>query len=191
LNGDFILIGLSHVALLVPCVRKVSERLKELGFQVGPEAVHDGEGTKEIYIERSRTNSLLLVEPVKQGPYTRALEKRGAGVHHVAIDVGALEVFIDSISQSGWLLHPKSLHTIKQIRTAYLVRPGFPSMIEVEEKKEFLIQNPFVSKIQLPFEPSLDRLLPPVGLSEMVSRSREGTTKIWLDESEFCFSDFL
>lgn len=55
------MIGLSHVALLVPSARNAADKLKQLGFEVGPEEVWEGEGTKEIYIERNRTNSLLFI----------------------------------------------------------------------------------------------------------------------------------
>lgn len=77
----------SHVAILVPSVSRAAEYLKKFDFQIGPEEIWDGEGTKEIYIEREKQNSLLLMEPIKAGAYQKALEKRGAGLHHLAIDV--------------------------------------------------------------------------------------------------------
>jgi hypothetical protein len=57
----------SHVAILVPSVRKAADYLKQFNFQIGPEEIWDGEGTKEIYVERKKSNSLLLMEPVKPG----------------------------------------------------------------------------------------------------------------------------
>lgn len=42
----------SHVAVLVPSVRKAGEFLQRFGFQIGQEEVWDSEGTKEIYVER-------------------------------------------------------------------------------------------------------------------------------------------
>ena len=42
----------SHVAVIVPSVRKAADHLKQFNFQIGPEEIWDGEGTKEIYIER-------------------------------------------------------------------------------------------------------------------------------------------
>ena len=114
----------SHVALLVPSVRKTADYLRRFNFHVGKEEDWDGEGTREIYIEKDKANSLLLMEPIKPGAYQRALEKRGPGLHHLAIDVLNIETYIESLVGSGWLLHPKSVKTIKEFQTAYLARPG-------------------------------------------------------------------
>ena len=55
---------------------------------------------------------------------------------HLAIDVLNLESYIESLAGSGWLLHPISIKTMKQSQTVYLARPGFPGLIEVQERKE-------------------------------------------------------
>lgn len=163
----------SHVAVLVPSVRKAANYLKQFDFQIGKEELWDGEGTKEIYIEREKSNSLLLMEPIKSGAYQRALEKRGPGLHHLAINVQNLESYVESLSGSGWLLQPSSLKTWKLSKTIYLARPGFPGLIEVQESKESsLTKNKlFVTEVQLPFDENLTRLLPFIGLETIVRRS--------------------
>lgn len=70
----------SHVAILVPSVRKAADHLRQFDFQIGKEEDWDGEGTREIYIEKDKANSLLLMEPIKPGAYQRALDKRGPGL---------------------------------------------------------------------------------------------------------------
>jgi hypothetical protein len=164
----------SHIAVLVPSVRRAADRLKQFNFQIGPEEIWDGEGTKEIYIEREKANSLLLMEPVKAGAYQRALEKRGPGLHHLAIDVLNLDSFIESLGGSGWLLHPISNKTIKQSQTAYLARPGFPALIEVQEQKELSQKSLFVDGILIPFEQNFLSLLDSIGLSAIVKPSLIG-----------------
>lgn len=161
----------SHVAVLVPSVRKAADYLRRFDFQIGKEEVWDGEGTREIYIERDKGNSLLLMEPIKPGAYQRALEKRGPGLHHLAIDVLNLEVFIESLAGSGWLLHPMSIKTMKQSQTAYLARPGFPALIEVQEKKKLAERSLFVDRISLKVDSSSSALLKAIGLDSIVSGS--------------------
>lgn len=161
----------SHVALLVPSVEKSAHFLSRFGFEIGPTETWDGEGTKEIYIERSRGNSLLLMEPVKPGAYQRAMDKRGPGLHHLAIDVLNLEGFLLSIAGSGWLLQPSSVGTMSRARTAYLARPGFPALIEVQEKNEQKESDLFVNRLELPFDESLLRLVSAIGLEETVFRT--------------------
>ena len=165
----------SHVAILVPSVRKAAAYLQQFNFQIGTEEEWDGEGTKEIYIERDKANSLLLMEPIKSGAYQRALEKRGPGIHHLAIDVLHLESYIESIAGSGWLLHPMSLKTIKQSQTAYLARPGFPALVEVQERKKLAERSLFVEGIALKMDVKLSALLMAIGLEKIVAASTRPT----------------
>lgn len=161
----------SHVALLVPSVRKAADWLKRFDFQIGKEEEWDGEGTREIYVEREKNNPLLLMEPIKAGAYQRALEKRGPGLHHLAIDVLDLKNYIASLGGSGWLLHPVSVRTIGQTKTAYLARPGFPGLIEVQQKERLSEGNLFVTEISIPLDPTNFRLIQNIGLEGIVKPS--------------------
>lgn len=158
----------NHVAVLVPSVRKAADFLAGFGFEIGKEEVWEGEGTREIYVEREKANSLLLMEPIKPGAYQRALDKRGPGLHHLAIDVLNIESFVESLAGSGWLLHPTSIQTMKKSQTAYLARPGFPALIEVQQRKELTPRPLFVTGISMPADPKLETLLRPVGLETIV-----------------------
>lgn len=104
----------SHMALLVRSVERTAAYLRRFGFQIGKVDEWDGEGTKEIYVEGTKCNSLLLMEPIKPGAYKRAVDKRGSGLHHLAIDVPKLEDFLLSISSSSWRLHLRSIETISE-----------------------------------------------------------------------------
>lgn len=161
----------SHVAVLVPSVRKAAEHLKQFNFQIGKAEEWEGEGTLEIYIEVDKKNPLLLMEPVKPGAYQRAMEKRGPGLHHLAIDVLNLEEYIESLAGSGWLLHPTSIHTMKHAKTAYLARPGFPGLIEVQQKEKLREGSLFVTEVSLPLETKLVPLIQSIGLEGIVKPS--------------------
>ena len=165
----------SHVAILVPSVRKAADHLRQFNFNIGPEEIWDGEGTKEIYVEKDKNNSLLLMEPIKAGAYQRALEKRGPGLHHLAIDVLNLESFIESIAGSGWLLHPMSIKTIKQSQTAYLAKPGFPALIEVQERNELIEKTLFVDGIFISADQRCSNLVKSIGLEKIVKVTTDMT----------------
>lgn len=156
----------SHVAVLVPSVRKAADYLRQFKYEIGEEEVF-GE-TREIYVQGSECNSLLLIEPKGAGSYQRALEKRGPGIHHLAIDVLEIEKFLDSISGSGWLLHLNSVKSLKDLRTAYLARPGFPALIEVQEKKKLGGGPLFVEKISLELGQNFAGLVGAVGLADIL-----------------------
>lgn len=161
----------SHVAVLVPSVRKAADYFQQFDFEIGEEETF--EETREIYIQGGEPNSLLLMEARDTGSYRRALQKRGPGIHHLAIDVLDIDGFLRSISGSGWLLHLNSLKTMKDMRTAYLARPGFPALIEVQEKKRLMDSPLFIDKVSLKYDASLSSLVKSVGLDRILKPALE------------------
>lgn len=159
----------SHIAILVPSVRKAADYLSQFKFEIGEE--ESFEETREIYVQADKRNSLLLMEVKSSGSYQRALKKRGPGVHHLAIDVLDIEKFLSSLSGSGWLLHLNSLKTIKNNRTAYLARPGFPALIEVQEKQKLMKGPLFVEEVSLNFSKDHSGLVKSVGLDKILKPS--------------------
>jgi len=179
----------SHVALLLPSVEKAAAHLRSLGFETGAPEVWEGEGTKEIYVGKGHSNALLLMEPWRAGSYRNALEKRGPGLHHLAIDVAELETFLSSLTGSGWLLHLNSVATISKTRTAYLARPGFPGLIEVQEKNLEPTGPAFVTGIELPLSANSEKLLAPLALVGTVKNGTE--LKLRLGSRSVSLKDLL
>jgi hypothetical protein len=160
---------LSHIAFLVPSVARAALVARELGFHAGPAQAWEGEGTLEVYVGQDLQNGrLLLMEGAQEGAYNRAMKKRGPGLHHIAINVRDLESYVRGISGSSWLLHPKSLESIKNQRTAYLARPGIPTLIEVQEPKEIFDDPMFVQELALPFSDQHMQIVRALGIRELV-----------------------
>ncbi len=125
---------LDHVALLVRSLEPALERLAATGLAVGEIESFPSEGTREVYLgDPDLPGRLLLLEPIAPGPYQRALEKRGPGLHHVAIEVPDLEAF--AADAGGWLLHPHSLQSHKGANTLWFARPGVGTLLEVTRGK--------------------------------------------------------
>lgn len=68
---------------------------------------------------------------------------------------------------------------IKQSQTAYLARPGFPGLIEVQERKELSGSPLFVDSLSLKMDSSMHRLLNHIGLDSIVRSSSK--TELSLD----------
>ena len=126
---------LTHTAVLVHSVDRVAEFFAKKGFRLNAPEVFENEGTREIYIGDLDKDSskILLVEPHGDGPYRRALHKRGPGLHHLGIDVENLVEYCTMLGRVGWLLHSFSLISATKYQIVYLVRPGVPLMLEVRE----------------------------------------------------------
>ena len=126
--------SLSHVAVLVPSAKNAAAVCKASDWELGPVEDFPSEGTREIYVGPPAKGALLLLmEATGPGPYRKALEKRGPGLHHVAIDVASIDEYVKSLVGSGWLLHPTSLQTLAKRQTVYLSRPGLRALIEVQQ----------------------------------------------------------
>ncbi len=178
----------NHVALVLPDVEFTANILKKHNFKVGAVDLFESMGTKEIYIESDKSASLLLMQPTKDGSYQRALKKRGPSLHHIAIDVLSLDQFINDISESGWLLHPNSLESIKDLRVAWLARPGFPALIEVTEVKGFSTASEFVGGIKLSTTTENQRFVDALNLNHYVEITND-ETQFLLDGQYFAISD--
>ena len=144
-----------HVALVVPDLETVLERLELTREEVGPIEAFPGEGTREVYIGNDDAASrLLLMQPTDEtGPYARSLRRRGPGLHHVALAVSNLTEFLTGVE--GWLLHPASASSIQHSQTAWLARPGVPCLVEVQESDHRPGGAATTSGLRVPVDPSL------------------------------------
>lgn len=148
--------SLNHVAILVENIESVLEKKIFPPGQIGEIENFPSEGTKEVYIGQGhQTGRLLLVQAIEKGPYQRALEKRGVGFHHIALDVLDIDEYLNThIFGSGWLLHPKSLSFYKDHKQVFLSRPGVATLIEVQERKDLPKNDSFIKKVVFPFKQS-------------------------------------
>ncbi len=154
---------MDHVALVVVRIESVLACLEPLGLEIGPVEEFPSEGTREAYVGASACSArLLLMQPIGSvGPYARALATRGPGLHHVGVNVAALERHVAEVR--GWLLHPRSLETMTRSRTAWLARPGVGTLLELHEAE--LTPGPrVVEALEVPVEAGLEPLLEPYGL---------------------------
>lgn len=170
-----------HVALLVHSVSKSAAVLSNLGYAVGALQEFPNEGTREIYVgDDYAWGRLLLIEAMSEGPYARALSKRGPGLHHIALNVSHLEKFIHGLSGSGWYLHPSSLKSIRDSKTAWLTRPGIPMLVEVFATNHS-VQNSndtlFVSSVEIPLSDHKPGLLAALCTAHI---QPSGDSEVWL-----------
>ncbi len=119
--GEIVKSVLNHVSFLVESIESVMENSSFSDDSIGKVKEFPGEGTRELYIDNdNQMGRLLLMQAIGDGPYKRALEKRGAGLHHIALDVEDIDSFVDQLNSSGWQLHPKSLSFYNKNRQVYL-----------------------------------------------------------------------
>jgi len=149
---------IDHVALLVPRIEPVLEKLGDLAAEAGAIEEFPSEGTRELYVGgEGRIARLLLMETRgEEGPYARALAKRGPGLHHVALLVPDLDAFLAGIR--GWLVHPACLPGLASSRTLWLARPGISTLVEVHEAEPGSGRT-LVAQVEVPVNGEIAELL--------------------------------
>jgi len=141
---------LDHVAILVPNAGQVVQQLTAKGLPakgLAPGEIESfpSEGTRECYVGAdARLGRLLVMEATSdKGPYARALAKRGPGLHHVALTVPDLDLFLNSVT--GWLLVPGCVSSLARTKTAWLARPGVGTLLEVTQHETPMEGVPLLS----------------------------------------------
>lgn len=126
----------NHIAVLVRDLEAVSSSLPESCTRHALEE-QPAEGTLEQYVTFGEENApaLLLIQAIADGPYSRALEKRGPGLHHIGCVCSDLEKELTEGDAGRFLLHPISLRTHKN-GVVWLCRPGVPYLVELMENPE-------------------------------------------------------
>lgn len=175
---------LNHIAILV---ESIESTLAEKSFSnelLGPIEEFPSEGTRELYVGHgNQMGRLLFMQAIGDGPYKSALEKRGPGLHHIAIDVEDIDLFVDQLAGSGWCLHPKSLKFYKESKMIFLCRSGTPILIEINERKLFKEDSFYIEHIEFPF--SNIKLLESLGCSQL---SRGDSLRVLRDGEAVCQS---
>ena len=142
---------LDHISFLVKDLDSFILKKEIAQFPMGPIESFEDEGTKEVYIgPEGLAGKLLIMQAIGPGPYQRALEKRGAGLHHIAVSVPSTEEYIQSLVGSGWYIHPASLPLFTHSKCLFLARPKTPFLIEVFEQREVPACASFVEAIKVP-----------------------------------------
>lgn len=176
-------IPFNHIAIMVRSLDRASAMLSKYDCEIGAQQTWDSEGTAEIYVgSEGAASRLLLIEPIKSGPYARALEKRGPGIHHLALTVINIESFVDELSGSGWYLHPSSLKLLKTSQTIYLTRPGVRMLIEVQQGFESFLAPPFITRLECPLSERERHMIEGLGLYQVIPSCDEGE---WIVGQDF------
>jgi hypothetical protein len=134
-----------HLAVLVKSVAHSAEGLRRQGIHVNSPEDFPGEGTRECYVgDPALLSRLLLIEATGEGPYLRALQKRGPGVHHFGLQSQNLEADVEYILGLGYGIRDRYENTV------WLAKKGLPL---VELHGQFKQGLHMINGVRLPMTP--------------------------------------
>ncbi len=141
-------VRVDHIGVAVRSIAEAARFYSEaLGLQGGPPEQLPAQGVTIVFFAAGETRIELLEPLTPEGPIARFLERRGEGVHHVALAVPDVERALESARAAGFepvdavprpgahgtrvvFLHPKGTHGV----LVELVEPAQPVAPLPEER---------------------------------------------------------
>jgi len=156
---------IDRVSILVKSVDTTALNLKANGFIIGDKETFKDVGTEEIYIGSYEKTALLLLQGViGDGPYKKALIKRGYGLHHIAICTDDFEEYNEKLSNLGWYIHPNSMKKYYHNKAMFYIKPGVKTIIELLIKNELMDGERFIEEVIVNVDKRLENCINGLGI---------------------------
>jgi methylmalonyl-CoA/ethylmalonyl-CoA epimerase len=91
---------IDHVAIAVPSIDAALPKYQALGLDVKEREVVASQQVEAALLPVGET-SLELIEPKGNETLTRYLEKKGPGIHHIAVEVEGIEAALAFLKAAG------------------------------------------------------------------------------------------
>jgi methylmalonyl-CoA/ethylmalonyl-CoA epimerase len=93
--------GINHVGIAVKSVEETGAKFSRILGEQGREEAVSGEGVKTRIFEKHR---IELLEPLsKDSSIGKFIEKRGEGLHHIAITVDNIDKKVEELRSQGFV----------------------------------------------------------------------------------------
>ena len=121
-----------HVGIATHSIAVFSEFYKTLGLEIeSTEIVEDQK--VQVALMKVGESSIELIEATEEdSAVTRFLEKRGEGIHHIAIEVDNLQDYLDRLKEKNVKLIDKSPRLGAQGRLIAFIHPDSTGGVLVE-----------------------------------------------------------
>ncbi len=93
--------ALDHVAIAVRDLNEAISLYRTMGFRVSSVETVEEQKVRVAMLELENTHIELLEPTSEDSPISRFLEKRGEGLHHIAVRVDDIEGTLASLKEKG------------------------------------------------------------------------------------------
>lgn len=126
---------IDHIGIAVKSIEKSKKFYEDLGLTVEKIEEVEEQGVKVAFFNISQSK-IELLETTKEGSISRFIEKRGEGIHHIAIEVEDIEKKVDELLSKGYEMVDKTIKIGAEGKKIAFVHPKSSSgvLIELTEK---------------------------------------------------------
>lgn len=93
--------SIDHLGIAVKNLESAKKFYESIGMQVMPNEVIEAEGVKLAMVTAGESRIELLEPLNEKSPIAKFLDKRGEGLHHVALHVQNLQETVDRMKANG------------------------------------------------------------------------------------------
>jgi len=92
---------LNHIGIAVKDLNKAMKLYKKMGFKILSTEEVPEQKVRVAFIELGESRLELLEPTAPDSPIARFLEKRGSGIHHMALEVDDIDTKLNELEQAG------------------------------------------------------------------------------------------
>lgn len=99
---------IDHIGIAVKSIEEAAKIYNDLGLKIEGTETVESQKVKVAFIPVGQSRIELLEPTTPDGPTGQFIEKRGEGIHHIALKVDDLEQALKELSAKGYQLIDKT-----------------------------------------------------------------------------------
>ena len=123
---------ISHVGIATHSIAVLSEFYKTLGLEIESTEIVEDQKVQVALMEVGESSIELIESTEENSVVARFLEKRGEGIHHIAIEVDDLQDHLDRLKEKNVKLIDKSPRRGAQGRLIAFIHPDSTGGVLIE-----------------------------------------------------------
>ncbi len=129
---------INHIGIAVNSIEDAVKLYTDvLGLEVKGIEIIAEQKVKTAIIAVGETKIELIESTDPEGPIARHIERRGEGVHHLALEVSDIQSALETLKEKGILLVDEEPRTgVENSKIAFLHPKGTKALIEIVEPRE-------------------------------------------------------
>ena len=129
---------INHIGIAVNSIEDAVKLYTEvLGLKVKKIEIIEEQKAKTAIIPVGETKIELIESTDPEGPIARHIERRGEGLHHLALEVSDIQSVLETLKKKGIpLVDEKPRTGVENSKIAFLHPKGTRALIEIVEPRE-------------------------------------------------------
>jgi lactoylglutathione lyase/methylmalonyl-CoA/ethylmalonyl-CoA epimerase len=129
---------INHIGIAVNSIEDAMKLYTEvLGLEVKGIEIVVEQKAKTVIIPVGDTKIELIESTSPDGAIAKHIEKRGEGLHHIALEVSDIQSALEALKEKGVLLVDEQPRTgVENSKIAFLHPKGTKALIEIVEPRE-------------------------------------------------------